>query len=65
MPEWSITKAEQTQYSAVFLKMDKDEDGLITGGDVHDFFIHSNLPQNILARIWDLVDLQHTGTLNQ
>nr|CDS33583.1 epidermal growth factor receptor substrate [Hymenolepis microstoma] len=65
LPEWSIPKAEQTQYSAVFLKMDQDEDGLITGSDVHDFFLHSNLPQNVLARIWDLVDLQHTGTLNQ
>ncbi|KAM7536548.1 hypothetical protein Aperf_G00000088156 [Anoplocephala perfoliata] len=65
MPEWVISESERSQYSAVFLKMDKDEDGLVTGADVRDFFIYSNLPQTVLARIWDLVDLRHTGTLNQ
>ncbi|EUB61403.1 Epidermal growth factor receptor substrate 15-like protein [Echinococcus granulosus] len=65
MPDWAISKAEQTQYSAVFTKLDKNMDGMVTGEDVRDFFMHSNLPQTVLARIWDLVDLQHTGSLNQ
>ncbi|CUT98772.1 epidermal growth factor receptor substrate [Echinococcus multilocularis] len=65
MPDWTISKAEQTQYSAVFTKLDKNMDGMVTGEDVRDFFIHSNLPQTVLARIWDLVDLQRTGSLNQ
>ncbi|VDK39726.1 unnamed protein product [Taenia asiatica] len=65
LPDWAISKAEQIQYSAVFTKLDKNMDGMVTGADVRDFFIHSNLPQAVLARIWDLVDLQHTGSLNQ
>ncbi|VDM24240.1 unnamed protein product [Hydatigera taeniaeformis] len=65
MPDWAISKAEQIQYSAVFTKLDKNMDGMVTGTDVRDFFIHSNLPQSVLAHIWDLVDLQNTGSLNQ
>ena len=65
MPDWAISKVEQAQYSPIFTKMDNDIDGLVTGADVRDFFIRSNLPQNILARIWDLVDIQRTGSLNQ
>ena len=65
MPDWEISKTEQAQYSTIFTKMDNDMDGLVTGLDVRDFFNRSNLPQSVLARIWDLVDIQRTGYLNQ
>ncbi|VDD82275.1 unnamed protein product [Mesocestoides corti] len=63
--EWAVPKALQAQIAPVFLSMDKDVDGLVAGADVHDFFVNSSLPQAVLARIWDLVDLQHNGLLNQ
>uniref|UniRef100_A0A183SLD5 Epidermal growth factor receptor substrate 15-like 1 n=1 Tax=Schistocephalus solidus TaxID=70667 RepID=A0A183SLD5_SCHSO len=65
MPEWSITAAQLAQYSPIFANLDQDVDGLVTGAEVREFFLRSRLPQLVLARIWDLVDLQGTGTLNQ
>ncbi|KAL7058148.1 hypothetical protein AAHC03_016731 [Spirometra sp. Aus1] len=65
MPEWSITAAQLAQYSPIFASLDQDVDGLVTGAEVREFFLRSRLPQLVLAKIWDLVDLQGTGTLNQ
>lgn len=42
-----------------------DADGLVSGPEVRDILMRSGLPQDILAHIWELVDIQNTGLLNR
>lgn len=47
-----------------FQRFDLDMDGFVDGADVKEPLMQSGLPQQILAKAWGLVDLQHTGRLN-
>ncbi len=58
---WLVDK---TKWEGIFEEADKDRDGLVTGGDVRELLLQSGLPQNYLAHIWALVDLNKTGKLN-
>ncbi|CAD5216632.1 unnamed protein product [Bursaphelenchus xylophilus] len=49
---------------ADFQRFDTDMDGFVDGADVREPLMQSGLPQHILAKIWGLVDYQHTGRLN-
>uniref|UniRef100_A0A673BMX0 Epidermal growth factor receptor pathway substrate 15 like 1 n=1 Tax=Sphaeramia orbicularis TaxID=375764 RepID=A0A673BMX0_9TELE len=47
------------------VKTDTDNDGLVTGTEVIEIFMHSNLSQTMLAQIWGLADTKQTGKLTQ
>ncbi|CAD5212309.1 unnamed protein product [Bursaphelenchus okinawaensis] len=49
---------------ADFQRFDTDMDGFVDGADVREPLMQSGLPQHVLAKIWGLVDYQHTGRLN-
>ncbi|KAL3308634.1 Epidermal growth factor receptor substrate 15 [Cichlidogyrus casuarinus] len=65
LPDWIITPDELAASDTLFNRLDSDADGLLSGMQVKEIFMQSNLPSQTLAAIWDLVDFQSTsGYLN-
>ncbi|KAJ8372918.1 hypothetical protein AAFF_G00275680 [Aldrovandia affinis] len=62
---WVVPVADRGRYDEIFLKLDSDLDGLVGGGEVKDVFMHSGLPQALLAHIWTLADTRQTGKLSR
>ncbi|KAM6948375.1 epidermal growth factor receptor substrate 15-like 1 [Aplochiton taeniatus] len=62
---WVVPVADRGRYDDIFLKADTDMDGLVTGGEVIEIFMLSNLPQTTLAQIWGLADTKQTGKLTR
>ncbi|KAK4474236.1 hypothetical protein MN116_000177, partial [Schistosoma mekongi] len=63
-PEWAISADEHAKNLRVFAAIDLDADGLVSGREVRDILMRSGLPQDVLAHIWELVDIHNTGLLN-
>jgi len=61
---WVITSNETIKYDQMFVKLDTDNDGLVSGGEIKEILIASGLPQPVLAHIWNLCDTKNTGRLN-
>ncbi|KAJ3417124.1 Intersectin 1 (SH3 domain protein) [Chytridiales sp. JEL 0842] len=61
---WAILPAEKAQYDAVFKVWDSTNSGFIAGDRAKNVFQQSGLPDNILAHIWTLADIQKRGKLN-
>lgn len=49
----------------MFTQADKDLDGFVSGLEVKDIFMQSNLNQKILAHVWNLCDIARSGKLNR
>lgn len=64
-PDWAISKEEYSKSYRVFCALDQDADGLVSGLEVRDVLSQSNLPQTVLAKIWNIVDFQNRGVLNR
>ena len=62
---WLITPQEKSSYDRFFSEIDKSGRGLISGEQAVDFFQNSNLPEDTLASIWDLADINSEGHLNR
>ncbi|XP_022525367.1 epidermal growth factor receptor substrate 15-like 1 isoform X3 [Astyanax mexicanus] len=62
---WVVPAADRQRYDDIFLKTDADLDGFVSGQEVKDIFMHSGLPQNILAHIWALADTRQMGKLTR
>lgn len=63
--DWLITAQEKASYDAQFGKVDKENHGFITGEQAVVFFTDSGLPEETLAAIWDLADINSTGQLSR
>ncbi|XP_041359272.1 epidermal growth factor receptor substrate 15-like 1 isoform X2 [Gigantopelta aegis] len=61
---WVVTAAEKANSDAMFLRLDTDMDGLVSGAEVRNVFVQSGLPNPLLAHIWSLCDMNSTGKLN-
>ncbi|XP_031574633.1 epidermal growth factor receptor substrate 15-like 1 isoform X2 [Actinia tenebrosa] len=61
---WVVSSADKIKFDAIFKTVDKDADGLVSGEEVKDVFMHSGLPQPILAHVWGLCDFKNSGMLN-
>ncbi|KAG6549724.1 hypothetical protein Mapa_008704 [Marchantia paleacea] len=48
-----------------FRRADLDKDGKISGGEAVGFFQGANLPQQVLAKIWQFADQGQTGFLSK
>ncbi|CDQ88358.1 unnamed protein product [Oncorhynchus mykiss] len=48
---WVVPVTDRGRYDDIFLKTDLDVDGFVSGMEVKDIFMHSGLPQNLLAHI--------------
>ncbi|XP_064476952.1 epidermal growth factor receptor substrate 15-like 1 [Ornithodoros turicata] len=61
---WVVTRAEKLKYDQLFVTVDTDKDGIVSGLDVRDVFLKTGLPQAVLAQIWNLSDVKQNGCLN-
>ncbi|XP_045061909.1 epidermal growth factor receptor substrate 15-like 1 [Coregonus clupeaformis] len=62
---WVVPVADRGRYDDIFLKTDTDMDGLVTGGEVMEIFMLSNLSKTMLAQIWGLADTKQIGQLSR
>ncbi|KAK0661750.1 EH domain-containing and endocytosis protein 1 [Lasiodiplodia hormozganensis] len=63
--DWLITPQEKASYDNLFSKVDTQGRGFITGEQAVVFFSDSGLPEEVLAAIWDLADINSEGQLNR
>ncbi|XP_041133607.1 epidermal growth factor receptor substrate 15-like isoform X2 [Polyodon spathula] len=63
--KWVVSPADRAKYDEVFLKTDKDRDGLVSGPEVRDIFLKTGLPSSTLAGIWELCDTKDCGKLSK
>ncbi|XP_077499582.1 uncharacterized protein LOC144110494 isoform X9 [Amblyomma americanum] len=61
---WVVSAAEMAKFNQIFIGLDTDMDGLVSGADVKGIFLKTGLPQADLAQIWNLCDTKQNGTLN-
>ena len=61
---WVVKSGDKLRYQALFKQTDCDKDGFVTGIEIKNVFLQTGLPQNILAHIWNLCDLNQEGKLN-
>ncbi|KAF8540772.1 hypothetical protein BDD12DRAFT_879918 [Trichophaea hybrida] len=62
---WAVLPADKQRFDSVFLTVDKANRGVITGEEAVPFFGNSGLPEDVLAQIWDLADINKAGQLNR
>ncbi|MCJ1382681.1 hypothetical protein MMC17_005794 [Xylographa soralifera] len=62
---WTITPPEKTRFDGIFSKVDTENRGFVTGEQAVGFFSNSRLPEEDLAQIWDLADINSEGQLNR
>ncbi|KAI6808137.1 hypothetical protein KC332_g13150 [Hortaea werneckii] len=62
---WLVTPQEKTKYDQFFATIDTQNTGIINGEQAVRFFSDSRLPEDTLASIWDLADINSEGQLNR
>lgn len=62
---WAITPADKARFDAIFATVDRQGKGVIEGEQAVEFFSNARLPEEILAQIWDLADINSDGQLNK
>nr|XP_020643797.1 epidermal growth factor receptor substrate 15 [Pogona vitticeps] len=65
LTQWVVSSADQIKYNEIFLKIDKDVDGFVSGVEARDLFLKTGLPSTLLARIWALCDTKDCGKLSK
>ncbi len=63
--QWVVTPQEEAQYDQIFATVDPAKRGFITGEQAVGFFSRSGLPEEALAQIWDLADINSEGQLTR
>ncbi|GKT57223.1 UBA/TS-N domain-containing protein [Colletotrichum tofieldiae] len=63
--EWLITPDDKARFDVLYNDLDKTRKGFITGEEAVPFLSQSNLPEDALAQIWDLADINSEGRLNR
>ncbi|XP_020582679.1 epidermal growth factor receptor substrate 15-like 1 isoform X2 [Phalaenopsis equestris] len=63
-PWQKITQSDIRKYTKVFLEVDKDRDGKITGTEAKNLFLSWKLPRDILRQVWDLSDQDNDSMLS-
>jgi len=61
---WKITEEQRTYYVNQFKKLQPNDKGLIKGPQARDFFMKSNLPVEVLSKIWHLSDVNKDSALD-
>ncbi|KAL8692269.1 MAG: hypothetical protein Q9224_003993, partial [Gallowayella concinna] len=63
--QWAISPQDKAAFDQIFSTVDTDHRGTITGEQAVSFFSNSRLPEEALAQIWDLADINSEGQLNK
>ncbi|XP_071800273.1 uncharacterized protein [Asterias amurensis] len=61
---WSVSPEEKSKYDTIFEGLNPIENKL-SGDKVRTVFMNSNLPVDVLSRIWDLSDIDKDGLLDK
>lgn len=61
--DWVVTANDKLRYDEIFRRSDIDRDGLVSGLEIKDVFLKSDIPQAFLAIIWALCDTHQLGKL--
>ncbi|KAL8549990.1 hypothetical protein ACS0TY_008712 [Phlomoides rotata] len=64
-PPWpKMTPSDVQKYSKVFVQVDTDRDGKITGEQARNLFLSWRLPREVLKQVWDLSDQDNDSMLS-
>lgn len=63
--DWLITPLDKAQYDQIFETLDTFKSGFISGDQAVEFFMRAKLPEETLAHIWDLADIDKDGQLSR
>ncbi|KAM5573883.1 actin cytoskeleton-regulatory complex protein PAN1 [Rosa sericea] len=64
-PPWPKMKPSDVQkYTKVFMEVDTDRDGKITGEQARNLFLSWRLPREVLKQVWDLSDQDNDSMLS-
>ncbi|CAI7650711.1 unnamed protein product [Penicillium pancosmium] len=63
--DWLIDPQDKTKFDSYFEKLDTAKAGVITGDQAVPFFDNAQLPDEVMAQIWDLADINGDGQLNR
>jgi len=62
--DWAVTPQEKAKYDSQFAKLDTSKRGFVSGEEAVGFFSNSGLPEDDLAQVWDLSDINSEGKLS-
>ncbi|XP_066975778.1 intersectin-1-like [Macrobrachium rosenbergii] len=62
--EWAIPQASKLKFTQVFNMSDRAKTGFLSGAQARNILIQSQLPQQSLAQIWVLSDVDNDGRLS-
>ncbi|KAK5260544.1 hypothetical protein LTR40_003963 [Exophiala xenobiotica] len=62
---WVVTPADKARFDSIFATIDRQGSGYINGEQAVEFFGNARLPEESLAQIWDLADINSEGRLNK
>ena len=62
---WLVTPADKARFDQIFASLDTSNRGYITGDQAVEFFGNARLPEETLAQIWDLSDINSEGQLDR
>ena len=63
--QWAISPQDKAQFDQIYATVDTQNRGFITGEQAVGFFSNAKLPEDALAQIWDLADINSEGQLNR
>ena len=63
--QWAVSAQDKTQFDQIYATVDTQNRGYITGEQAVGFFSNARLPEEALAQIWDLADINSEGQLNR
>ncbi|KAI0665085.1 hypothetical protein C8Q70DRAFT_904135 [Cubamyces menziesii] len=64
-PQWDVTPQEKANADRIFDGLDTHKKGYIEGDVAVPFMLQSKLPEDVLAQVWDLADLNNDGRLTR
>ncbi|XP_020574236.1 epidermal growth factor receptor substrate 15-like 1 [Phalaenopsis equestris] len=64
LPWPRISQTDIQKYTKVFVEVDKDRDGIITGEQARNLFLSWKLPREVLKQVWDLADQDNDSMLS-
>ena len=62
---WAVSPQDKAQFDQIYATVDTTNRGFITGDQAVGFFSNARLPEEALAQIWDLADINSQGQLNR
>ncbi|XP_031369761.1 intersectin-1 isoform X9 [Apis dorsata] len=62
--EWAVPHQTKLKYTQLFNTWDRTRSGFLSGPQARNIMVQSQLPQQVLAQIWALADIDSDGRLS-